>query len=114
MMTLTQNHDKGITRTIAGIISAVGNILTRIIRKPVATIKKPPQALKSAIISGVVNGTMIPASKKRAVKMTNCGIAIKETTKPRLQAKMAAVKKSRIDFEIRIVESPVIPESRLP
>ena len=76
MMTLTQNHDKDITRTIAGIIAAVGNILTRIIRKPVATIK--------------------------------------ETTKPRLQAKMAAVKKSRIDFEISIVESPVIPESRLP
>lgn len=71
MMTFTQNHDSGITITMAGIMSAVGNILTRIIRKPVATMRKPPQALKSAIISGVVNGTMTPASKKSAVKMMN-------------------------------------------
>ena len=70
-MTLTQNHDSGITIIMAGIMSAVGNILTRIIRKPVATMRKPPQALKSAIISGVVNGTMTPASKKRAVKIMN-------------------------------------------
>ena len=42
--------------TIIGIISAVGNILTAIMRKPLATIKIPPTALKSRIMSGVVKG----------------------------------------------------------
>ena len=112
-ITFTQSHERGITRTIAGIISAIGNIFSLTIRKPVASIKKPPQALKSAIISGVVNGTMKDDRKKRQQKIINCGTATNETTYPKLQAKIAAVKKSKIDLEIRIVESPVIPESKL-
>lgn len=55
-ITLVHIQDKGMTITMAGIISAIGNSLTLIIRNPVANIKKPPHALKSAIISGVVNG----------------------------------------------------------
>lgn len=39
---------------------------------------------------------------------------ITETTYPKLQAKMAAVKKSRIDFEMRIELSPVIPAVKEP
>ena len=57
-ITLTQNQESGMTRIMAGIISAIGNIFSFTIRKPVASIRKPPQALKSAIISGVVSGTM--------------------------------------------------------
>ena len=44
----------------------------------------------------------------------NWGIATTETTYPKLHAKIAAVKKSRTDLEIKIVLSPVIPESKLP
>ena len=55
---LTQNQLNGITKIIAGIISTTGNIFNFSILKPAATIKKPPQALKSAILSGVVNGTI--------------------------------------------------------
>lgn len=73
------NQDKGITKIIAGIISAIGNILSFTILKPVASIKNPPQALKSEIIDGDVNGKMKRASKKRITKMMNCGIAIMET-----------------------------------
>lgn len=53
----------GITKSIAGIMSAVGNILTLIIRKPVASIRKPPQALKSRIMAGVVKGKTTVATK---------------------------------------------------
>lgn len=73
------NQDKGITKIIAGIISAIGNILSFTILKPVASIKNPPQALKSEIIDVDVNGKMKRASKKRITKMMNCGIAIMET-----------------------------------
>ena len=46
------------TRIIAGIISAIGKFLILTIRKPVAKIRNPPQALKSLIIAGVVSGKM--------------------------------------------------------
>ena len=59
----TQKAESGITKIIEGIISAIGNIFRRSILKPVATIKNPPQALKSAIILGVENGIMKRASK---------------------------------------------------
>ncbi len=42
------------TKIIAGIISAIGNILSFTILKPVANIRKPPQVLKSEIIDGVI------------------------------------------------------------
>lgn len=67
------------TKIIAGIISAIGNILSFTILKPVANIRKPPQALKSEIIDGVVNGNIKLASKKRIKKIINCGIAMIET-----------------------------------
>ena len=113
-ITLTQSQLNGITNIIAGTISTTGNILSFNILNPAATIKKPPQALKSLIISGVVSGTINPADKNKNVKITNCGTAISETIYPRLQAKIAAVKKSRIDFVISRLGSPVIPSLRLP
>ena len=76
--------------------------------------RKPPQALKSPIMAFVVRGRMIPPLKKRRKKTINCGMAIMETMSPRLQEKIIAVKKSRIDLEIKIEASPVIPDSRLP
>ena len=82
-ITLTQNQESGMTRIMgimAGIISAIGNIFSFTIRKPVASIRKPPQALKSAIISGVVSGTMKADKKKRQQKMINYGMATSDTT----------------------------------
>lgn len=115
---LAQAQLNGVTRIMAGIMSgimsAIGNIFNLNIRKPVASIKNPPQALKSKIISGVVKGKINLASKNKRNKRINCGIAITETTYPTLQAKIAAVKKSKIDLEIKIVLSPVIPASKLP
>ena len=60
---INPNQLNGITKIIAGIISTTGNIFNFSILNPAATIKKPPQALKSAIISGVVNGTIKLADK---------------------------------------------------
>ena len=111
---MTHNQLIGITITIAGIISAIGNSLTLIILNPVAIIKKPAQALKSLIIAGVVNGKINFAHKNKIKKITNCGMAITDTTYPKLQAKIAAVKKSRIDLEIKTPLSPVIPEVKEP
>ena len=100
---MTQNMLTGITRIIAGSISAMGNILTLIIRKPVASIRKPPQALKSLIMEGVVWGMITPPSENRMKKRINCGMAMAETTSPSVQAKIRAVKRSRIDFEKRML-----------
>ena len=55
--------------TIAGIISAVGKFFSFTIRNPVASIRKPPQALKSLIMPGVVNGKIAVAAKKSIRKM---------------------------------------------
>lgn len=52
------------TKIIAGIISAIGNILSFTILKPGANTRKTPQALKSEIINGVVNGNIKRVSKK--------------------------------------------------
>ena len=41
-------------------------------------------------------------------------MAITDTTYPKLQAKITAVKKSRIDLEIKTPLSPVIPEVKEP
>ena len=48
--------DSGMTRIIAGIISAVGNIFSCRMRKPLAIMTNPPHALKSLIMAGVVSG----------------------------------------------------------
>ena len=55
-MQLTHNALIGMTRIIAGIMSAMGNSLIFAIRRPVASRMKPPQALKSLIMVGVVSG----------------------------------------------------------
>lgn len=86
--------------TMAGIISAIGKFFSFTIRKPVASIRKPPQALKSLIIVGVVSGKIAVAAKNRIRKIINCGIATIHTTIPRLHAKIAAVNRSRIDLDI--------------
>ena len=84
------------------------------IRNPVANIIIPPQALKSANIAGLVKGKICVPNKYNEKNVINCGTATNETTYPTLQAKIAAVKKSKIDFAIKILWSPVIPESSEP
>ena len=84
------------------------------IRKPVAMSRKPPQALKSAIITGVVRGKITLAMRNSARKITAWGTATTDTTAPREQANTMAVKKSRTDLDSRMVASPVMPASRLP
>ena len=84
-------------------MSAVGNILTLIIRKPVANKRIPPTALKSLIMAGVVSGKIKPPQAKRIMKMINCGIEIGIVTAPKVVAKIIIVNKSRMDFVIRIL-----------
>lgn len=48
--------ERGMTRIIAGIISAMGNSFTLIMRKPVASKRTPPHALKSLIMAGLQKG----------------------------------------------------------
>ena len=109
-----QNHDSGMTRTMAGIMSAVGNAFSCMILKPVASMRKPPQALKSLIIAGVVSGKITPASRYSRIMITNWGMPTRETDLPSEQAKIMAVKKSRKDLAIRIEWSPLMPETRAP
>jgi hypothetical protein len=45
-------------------------------RKPVASIIIPPQAVKSAIIDGLINVIINVAAKNRITKMINWGIKI--------------------------------------
>ena len=102
-MYVTQRLLKGITRTIAGIISAIGNSFNFIILKPVASSNIPPHALKSPIIAGVQNGYITVASKNSSIKIINCGTAIKAVTVPSTHAKIIAVGKSSTDFASRIL-----------
>ena len=113
-MISVQSQLHGRINNMVGILAAEGKSLILAIQNPVANIKNPPQALKSAIISGVVSGRMNFANKNRLEKMTNWGRAIVETTKPRLAAKIVAENRSRIDLEINRLESPVIPASSRP
>lgn len=85
------------TRTIAGIISAIGKSSSFTIRKPVANMMNPPQALKSLIMDGLVSGTMMPASRYRANRITNCGTAIRETLFSSVQAKIIAAAQKELD-----------------
>ena len=70
MMYWTQTELTGIASTIAGIISATGKFRIFAILKPVAINRNPPQALKSAIMTGVVRGKMILAARNRPIKIT--------------------------------------------
>lgn len=99
---------------MAGSILATGKDFIPEIRKPVASIRIPPQAVKSFSISFVVSGRIKTALRNKIKKMMNCGIQTRQTINPRLAPKIAAVKKSRIDLEISMVWSPVIPDCRDP
>ena len=59
----------GMTSIMAGIMSATGKSFILAMRSPVATSMKPPQALKSLIISGVVRGNITLDAANRGVKM---------------------------------------------
>lgn len=86
-----------------------GNILMPQMRNPVASSNKPPTALKSAIIDGVVSGKISAAAHASVNWMISNGILITDTVIPSEQAKIIAVKKSRNDLAIKILGSPVIP-----
>lgn len=86
-----------------------GNILMPQMRNPVASSNKPPTALKSAIIDGVVSGNISAAAHASVNWMISNGILITDTAIPSEQAKIIAVKKSRNDLAIKILGSPVIP-----
>jgi len=82
----------GIIITIAGSILAIGKDLIPLILSPVASIKIPPLALKSASISGVVIGIMTEAPKNKTINTTNWGIKMAETIYPNEAAKIVAAK----------------------
>ena len=79
-----------------------GNILMPQMRNPVASSNKPPTALKSAIIDGVVSGNISAAAHASVNWMISNGILITDTAIPSEQAKIIAVKKSRNDLAIKI------------
>ena len=74
----------------------------------------PPQAVKSAIIDGLINAMIKVAAKNRITKTISWGIKITVMIYPSVEAKIAAVKKSRIDLVSRMVGSPVIPSVKAP
>ena len=78
-----------------------GNILMPQMRNPVASSNKPPTALKSAIIDGVVSGNISAAAHASVNWMISNGILITDTAIPSEQAKIIAVKKSRNDLAMR-------------
>ncbi len=88
-----------------------GNILIPQMRNPVASSNKPPTALKSAIIDGVVSGNISAAAHASVNWMISNGMLITDTAIPSEQAKIIAVKKSRNDLAIKILGSPVILRS---
>lgn len=84
------------------------------IRKPVASSNRPPTALKSAIIAGVVRGKISAAQVASVNWIASIGMQMADTTIPNEQAKMMAVKKSKNDLAIKIFGSPVIPSCIAP
>lgn len=59
-----------------------GNILMPQMRNPVASSNKPPTALKSAIIDGVVSGNISAAAHASVNWMISNGILITDTAIP--------------------------------
>ena len=98
----------------AGSMFTTANILIPQIRKPVASNSKPPTALKSAIMAGVVKGKISAAQAASVSWIASIGTQMADTAIPSEQAKMIAVKKSRNDFAIKIFGSPVIPSCIAP
>ena len=109
-----QAAEKGITSSSEGSMFAVGKARIPQSRKPVANMTMPPQAVKSAIIDGVINTIIKLAAKKRIANTISWGTKITAMIYPSAEAKIAAVKKSRIDLVINIVASPVIPSVNAP
>ena len=67
-----------------------GNILMPQMRNPVAISNKPPTALKSAIIDGVVSGNISAAAHASVNWMISNGMLITDTAIPSEQAKIIA------------------------
>ena len=67
-----------------------GNILMPQMRNPVASSNKPPTALKSAIIDGVVSGNISAAAHASVNWMISNGMLITDTAIPNEQAKIIA------------------------
>ena len=67
-----------------------GNILMPQMRNPVASSNKPPTALKSAIIDGVVSGNISAAAHASVNWMISNGMLITDTAIPSEQAKIIA------------------------
>ena len=88
-----QAAEKGITSISEGSILAVGKARIPHRRKPVASIMMPPQAVKSAIIDGLINAMIKVAAKNRITKTISWGIKITVMIYPSVEAKIAAVKK---------------------
>ena len=93
---------------------AVGKARIPQSRKPVASMMMPPQAVKSAIIEGVINAIITLAAKKRIANTISWGTKITAMMYPSAEAKIAAVKKSRMDLVSSMVASPVIPSVNAP
>ncbi len=87
-----QAAEKGITSINEGSILAVGKARIPHRRKPVASIMMPPQAVKSAIIDGLINAMIKVAAKNRITKTISWGIKITVMIYPSVEAKIAAVK----------------------
>ena len=113
-MKVVHRLDMNITITSDGSILAIGKDFMPLILRPVTNMMIPPHAEKSAIMSGVVKGIMIPAKKKSPNKTIICGITAVVTIYPNAVANIAAVKKSRKLFEINTEASPVIPSFSAP
>ena len=87
-----------------------GNILMPQMRNPVASSSKPPTALKSAIIDGVVSGNISAAAHASVNWMISNEMPHHSHRNTHSeQAKIIAVKKSRNDLAIKILALPVIP-----
>ena len=67
-----------------------GNILMPQMRNPVVSSNKPPTALKSAIIDGVVSGNISAAAHASVNWMISNGMLITDTAIPSEQAKIIA------------------------
>ena len=91
---LVQAADSGSTRTSACSILPMGYCRMPAIRKPVAKMSTPPQAMKSPSMVSEIRGINSPALQKSNSINTSWGKAMMLTMCRRLMAKIMAVKKS--------------------
>lgn len=81
---------------------------------PVANVIKPPQALKSQSTLAETIGIISEARKYKVRQIISCGMAITAVIAPKEHANTIAVKKSKIDFIIKMLESPDKPSVKAP